>query len=41
MQGNKDHKNLSNMQGFKEENPDLTLNKSFEIHDKTCHLFVF
>lgn len=31
MQGNKDHKNLSNMQGFKEKNPDLTVNKSFKF----------
>lgn len=40
MWGNKDHKKLlSNMQGFKEKNPDLTVNKSFEIYIKACHLF--
>lgn len=29
------------MQGFKEKNPDLTVNKSFEIYIKACHLFTF
>lgn len=32
---------LFNIQEFKEKNPDLTINKSFENFGKSFHLFVF